>query len=80
MEVSPSTVTQLKEASAAARSIVRSRAGATAASVVRKESMVAMRGWIMPAPLATPAKWTGFPANSVRSTQHFETVSVVMMA
>src|SRR2546422_8527414 len=37
-------------------------------------------GWIIPAPLVTPARWTVFPSISDRSTQDFGNVSVVMIA
>ena len=39
-----------------------------------------MRGWIIPAPLATPARYTGFPPASERRTHDLGNVSVVMMA
>src|SRR3989441_262842 len=80
VEVSPSTVMRLKETSTAARSIFASNLGGSVTSVVMKQSMVAMRGWIIPAPLVTPARWTAFPSISDRSTQDFGNVSVVMIA
>lgn len=46
----------LNERSAAYRSAASSADGVTAASVARMHSIVAMLGWIMPAPLAMPAR------------------------
>ena len=80
VDVSPSTVMWLKDSFTAAHSTSRKTVGATAASVVMKASMVAMRGWIIPAPLATPARQTDRTPASVRNTQDFENVSVVLMA
>ena len=54
VEVSPSTVTRLKELSASARASCGIRPGATHASVATKPSIVAMLGRIMPAPLLMP--------------------------
>ena len=54
VEHSPSTVIALKVSSTAARSARCSSAGATAASVVTKPSIVAIIGSIMPEPLAMP--------------------------
>ena len=58
VDVSESTVTQLKLRSTAAESMLWSRPGSMAASVKRKDSMVAMSGMIMPAPFAMPASRT----------------------
>ena len=52
----------------------------TAASVVRKTSMVAILGWIMPLPLAMPPRWQSFPPSSNSTATSFFFVSVVMMA
>ena len=55
VEVQPSTLIELNELSTALWSRSASGPGSTAASVVRKASMVAMSGASMPAPLAMPA-------------------------
>ena len=55
VDVQPSTDIELKESRTAMRSRSASGPGSTAASVVRKASMVAMSGASMPAPLAMPA-------------------------
>ena len=55
VEVQPSTVIELNESRTAMRSRSARGPGSTAASVVRKASMVAMSGASMPAPLAMPA-------------------------
>ena len=54
VDVSPSTVMQLNEASAASLASFCNKAGAIPASVATKPSMVAMLGRIMPAPLLMP--------------------------
>ena len=54
VEHSPSTVIALNVSSATRRSARCSTSGATRASVVRKPSIVAMRGSIMPEPFAMP--------------------------
>ena len=51
-----------------------------AQSVVRKQSMVPMLGWIMPLPLAMPPIWTSLPPMMTCPANSFFTVSVVMMA
>ena len=53
--VSPSTLMQLNVSSTAAFSARFSISGWIAASVVRTAIMVAMSGWIIPAPFAIPA-------------------------
>ena len=55
VDVQPSTVMPLKESRTATRNRSAKAAGSTAASVVRKASMVAMSGASIPAPLAIPA-------------------------
>ena len=80
MEVSPSTVMALKDCSQARASIVRNSFGSIAASVATKASMVAMSGWIMPAPLAMPVTVTGLSPTRTRRDAALATVSVVMMA
>jgi len=62
VEVSPSIVTRLNEPSASSRASPCSSAGAMAASVARKPSMVAMLGRIMPAPLLMPVTVTVLPS------------------
>ena len=49
-----STSIMLKERSVTSRSVSCSQSRSTGASVVRKPNIVAMSGWIMPAPLAAP--------------------------
>ena len=51
-----------------------------AASVVMKQSIVAMFGWIMPDPLAMAPKRTFLPPSSISVAHDLEYVSVVMMA
>src|SRR5262245_32129886 len=76
VEVSPSTLMRLKEASAAsATSVSRARCG-SAASVATKPSMVAISGRIIPAPLAIPVT----VAPPARRDLALGTVSVVMIA
>jgi hypothetical protein len=80
VEVSPSTVTQLKERSATRCVISASFFGDTIASVATKPSMVAMSGLIMPAPLAMPVT-TAWPLLSFSFLEKaLGTVSVVMIA
>ena len=80
VEVSPSTVTALKDASATRRVSSCISAGATAASVAIKPNMVAIFGRIMPAPLLMPVMVMVCPPISVRRLCALGTVSVVMMA
>ena len=80
VEVSPSTLSMLK---VSAVTVVSARLSATeemAASVVRKHSMVAMLGAIMPLPLAMPPSLHVLPPRGKRTATSLETVSVVMMA
>ena len=79
VEVSPSTVTRLNEASASCLASAGSSSGATAASVARKPSMVAMLGRIMPAPLEMPVTLTVLPPTWAWRLAALATVSVVMM-
>ncbi len=79
MEVSPSTVTRLNEPSASSVASCCISAGATAASVAMKPSMVAMLGRIMPAPLLMPVTVTVLPPTSARTLNALAMVSVVMM-
>jgi len=77
--VSPSTVAPLNETSATSRASGASSSRASGASVATNASMVAMSGWIMPAPLAMPVTVTGAPSMSTRRDAALCTVSVVMM-
>ena len=80
VEVSPSTVMQLKDSSAASLTSRSSIGWLIAASVATKPSMVAMFGRIMPAPLAMPVIVAAVaPAPTLREAA-LATVSVVMMA
>ena len=51
-----------------------------AASVVRKQSMVPIWGWIMPAPFVIPPRVTCFPSSVKVTAASLRTVSVVMIA
>ncbi|MOA46065.1 hypothetical protein D3C78_1685300 [compost metagenome] len=64
VEVSPSTVTELKVVRTCRFSRAFSTGGAMLASVTMKASMVAMSGAIMPEPLAIPAILTLTPSIS----------------
>jgi uncharacterized DUF497 family protein len=65
VEVSPSTVMQLKLWSAASFASCASRPAANPASVATKPSMVAMLGRIMPAPLLMPVTVMILPPSSM---------------
>ena len=80
VEVSLSTVMALKVVSTLAASMACSAAAEIGASVKMKESIVAMSGAIMPAPLATPAMLTVTPAISTAAPAPLGKVSVVMIA
>jgi hypothetical protein len=64
VEVSPSTVMRFRLSPTALTSARRSSAGATVASVVKKASIVARFGAIMPAPFAMPPTWQLTPPHS----------------
>ena len=68
--VSPSTVSWFHVRAAAGRSRPSSVSGSAVASVMRTASIVAMPGWIMPTPLATPETRTvtGIPCVPGSST------------
>ena len=68
--VSPSTESWSQVRAALARSIAWSAAGSAVASVSTIESIVAMRGWIIPTPFAMPVTVTGTvpPPGAGRST------------
>ena len=81
VDVSPSTETALNVASTSSRSTVRKNFGATAASVHKKASVVAMFGAIMPAPFATPTtRALVFGPSGTRCSARFSKRSVVMIA
>jgi len=80
VDVSPSTVAQLNETSAISRVSSRSSATDRGVSVATKESIVAMFGWIIPAPLAIPVAVIAAPSTVTRRDAPFGTVSVVMIA
>ncbi len=78
--VSPSTEMRLKERSTAFLRASRRAGASISRSVVMKASMVAMEGWIMPAPLAAPpilkVPWEVVTSSAVLLGK----LSVVMMA
>ena len=77
---SPSTVTRLNDFATAALSARRRFAGETFASVVRKMSVVARFGQIMPEPLHMPPTVTRPPASGNDAAACLGFVSVVMIA
>src|SRR5258708_11954644 len=72
MELNVRAVTSLR--------VFCSSEGAIAASVVTNASVVAMLGWIIPAPLAQPTRWIRLPAILKEAAAVFGRVSVVQMA
>ena len=78
--VSPSTEIALNVRSAALSSVARSVAASTRASVVTNARSVAMCGWIIPAPFATPPRRTGPRARPTSRCASLGFVSVVMIA
>ena len=78
--MSPSTEIMLNVTSVISERASCSSALSIAASVVMKESIVAMFGWIMPDPLAIAPKRTFLPPISTSVAHALEYVSVVMMA
>ncbi len=74
---SPSTVIMLKVSSVTSRSSCSRCRGSIAASVVRKASIVAIRGWIIPEPFAAPAMRTGRPSTVTATSAALVQVSVV---
>jgi len=72
MELNVRAVTSLR--------VFCSSEGAMAASVVTNARVVAMLGWIMPAPLAQPTRWIRLPAILKEAAAVFGRVSVVQMA
>ena len=80
VEVSESTVVQLKLASTPRRSMVCSASGGSLASVNTKHSIVAMSGAIIPLPLAKPLMRTLASPICATLVAALGNVSVVMMA
>ena len=80
VEVSPSMVMRLKEASANSLARAFMSEASMAASVAMKPSMVAMLGRIMPAPLEMPVTVMVFPSICTCRLTALGKVSVVMMA
>jgi hypothetical protein len=80
VEVSPSTVTALKVSVTPRASSDCSAAGAIGASVKTNDSMVAMSGAIMPAPLAMPQIVTSALPSRTVAAAPLGNVSVVMIA
>ena len=61
VEVSPSTLTMLNVSDTSPESACCSILALIAQSVVRKTSMVAILGWIIPEPFAIPPRWQVAP-------------------
>jgi hypothetical protein len=80
VDVSPSTVAELNERAATCGTSVDSTPASIGASVATNASIVAIAGWIMPDPLATPVIVIGTPSTSTRRDAPLGTVSVVMIA
>ena len=80
VDVSPSMVTQLKVRSALSATRLCSAAAAIGASVKTKHSIVAMSGWIMPAPLQNPLITTSTPSILAVRVASLGKVSVVITA
>ena len=80
VEVSPSTVIRLKLWGRAWRKSVFRTRGVAAASVKINTRSVAISGWIMPEPLAMPARVNSWPSIMPLTREALGRVSVVMMA
>ena len=80
VDVSPSIVTRLNDASPISPTSARSTEPASGASVATKASIVAILGAHIPAPFAMPVTVTFVPSTSTRREAAFGTVSVVMIA
>ena len=80
VEVSPSTESMLKVSGTTVDRARWSATGAMDASVVKKQSMVAMLGQIMPEPLEMPPSLHVLPPRVKRTATSLATVSVVMIA
>ena len=79
VDVSPSTLTMLNVSCTSPERAACSMAGLMAQSVVRKTSMVARFGWIMPEPLAMPPMVQVLPPAVNCTAISLRCVSVVMM-
>ena len=79
VDVSPSIVMQLNDASAASFTILSNSTCGTFASQATNPSMVAIFGRIMPAPLEIPVSVTFLPEIVIVRDAAFGSVSVVMM-
>src|SRR6185503_20683885 len=75
VEVSPSTLSWSHVLAAAGRSSPYSVEGSTDASVKTTDSIVAIRGWIIPTPLAIPVTRTGRGARPSGSGSVSQTVA-----
>src|SRR5690606_26696178 len=80
VEVSPSTVIMLKDLSTQYLSVSCSRFSSMAKSVTTQASMVAILGWIIPEPLATPPRFTVSPSATKSTNRSLAKVSVVRIA
>src|SRR5260370_28590546 len=80
VEVSPSMLIALNVRAVTSLSVFCSREGAMAASVVTNASVVAMFGWIMPAPLAQPTMWIRLWPIVKEAAAVFGPASVVQIA
>ncbi len=78
--MSPSIVTALNVSTTPSERIFRKAGAAIGASVKTKDSIVAMSGAIMPAPLAMPLMVTVALPSFAVAVATFGKVSVVMMA
>ena len=76
---SPSTLMRLNEPVTARRRLPWSASRSTPRSVATKQNIVAIKGWIIPVPLAMPPIVTRRPPISTRSAASFGWVSVVMI-
>ena len=80
VEVSPSTEIMLNVSSATTLHALRSISGLIAVSLVTKQSMVAILGWIIPLPLAIPPTVQTLPSRSKLTATSLRRVSVVIIA
>ena len=80
VEVSPSMEIILKLSAASAASAFCSSSDEMAQSVVRKTSIVAMFGWIIPEPLAMPPSLHSTPPTVKATATSLRAVSVVIIA
>ncbi len=78
--MSPSTLIRLNDWFTAVARHCFSCRGAITASVVKNPSIVAMFGWIIPAPLAMPPIVIRLPPRVTRTAYSFEQESLVMIA